>query len=74
MQQSDCHSFLILAIFMLGAVEESQASAAKEMFDYISVLSNGLNKMRDEMGVKLCALLTRMQNALEFGMGIIAHN
>jgi hypothetical protein len=46
-------------------------SAARDVFDYVSTLANGLkNKLRDGVAVKLHTLLNSMRNSLEFGLGM----
>jgi len=55
----------------LAAVEEHHMSAARDVFDYVSTLANGLkNKLRDGVAVKLHTLLNSMRNSLEFGLGM----
>ena len=39
------------------------------MFEYLTTITNGLNKTRNERAVSLCTLLSKVKNLLEFGMG-----
>lgn len=50
-------------------LEEHQTSAARDMFDYLTVVTNGLNKTRNERAVSLCTSLSKIKNLLEFGLG-----
>uniref|UniRef100_A0A7S3VP04 Uncharacterized protein n=1 Tax=Dunaliella tertiolecta TaxID=3047 RepID=A0A7S3VP04_DUNTE len=60
-------------MFQAESVTESQSAVANDVYQYISTLANGLNKSRDGAAVKLCTLLSRMHNALEFGMDLNTH-